>query len=132
MYEMGEAISKEAKANKVSAVLGPGINIKRSPLCGRNFEYFSEDPYLSGKMASGWISGLEDNGIAASLKHFAANNQETLRLVIDSIVDERALREIYLQAFEIAIKESNPSTVMCSYNRVNGEHLKVNICLMIY
>ena len=121
MYEMGEAISKEAKANKVSAVLGPGINIKRSPLCGRNFEYFSEDPYLAGKMASGWISGLEDNGIAASLKHFAANNQETLRLVIDSIVDERALREIYLQAFEIAIKESNPSTVMCSYNRVNGD-----------
>ena len=96
MYEMGEAISKEAKANKVSAVLGPGINIKRSPLCGRNFEYFSEDPYLAGKMASGWISGLEDNGIATSLKHFAANNQETLRLVIDSIVDERALREIYL------------------------------------
>ncbi|MEI0603829.1 glycoside hydrolase family 3 C-terminal domain-containing protein [Brachyspira alvinipulli] len=121
MYEMGEAISKEAKANKVSAVLGPGINIKRSPLCGRNFEYFSEDPYLAGKMASGWISGLEDNGIAASLKHFAANNQETLRLVIDSIVDERALREIYLHAFEIAIKESNPSTVMCSYNRVNGD-----------
>ena len=121
MYEMGKAISKEAKANKVSAVLGPGINIKRSPLCGRNFEYFSEDPYLAGKMASGWISGLEDNGIAASLKHFAANNQETLRLVIDSIVDERALREIYLQAFEIAIKESNPSTVMCSYNRVNGD-----------
>ncbi|WP_297277816.1 glycoside hydrolase family 3 C-terminal domain-containing protein [uncultured Brachyspira sp.] len=121
MYEMGEAISKEAKANKVSAVLGPGINIKRSTLCGRNFEYFSEDPYLAGKMASGWISGLEDNGIAASLKHFAANNQETLRLVIDSIVDERALREIYLQAFEIAIKESNPSTVMCSYNRVNGD-----------
>ena len=121
MYEMGEAISKEAKANKVSALLGPGINIKRSPLCGRNFEYFSEDPYLAGKMASGWISGLEDNGIAASLKHFAANNQETLRLVIDSIVDERALREIYLQAFEIAIKESNPSTVMCSYNRVNGD-----------
>ena len=121
MYEMGEAISKEAKANKVSAVLGPGINIKRSPLCGRNFEYFSEDPYLAGKMASGWISGLEDNGIATSLKHFAANNQETLRLVIDSIVDERALREIYLQAFEIAIKESTPSTVMCSYNRVNGD-----------
>ena len=121
MYEMGEAISKEAKANKVSALLGPGINIKRSPLCGRNFEYFSEDPYLAGKMASGWISGLEDNGIAASLKHFAANNQETLRLVIDSIVDERALREIYLQAFEIAIKESTPSTVMCSYNRVNGD-----------
>ncbi|WP_245580669.1 glycoside hydrolase family 3 C-terminal domain-containing protein [Brachyspira alvinipulli] len=121
MYEMGEAISKEAKANKVSTVLGPGINIKRSPLCGRNFEYFSEDPYLAGKMASGWISGLEDNGIASSLKHFAANNQETLRLVIDSIVDERALREIYLQAFEIAIKESNPSTVMCSYNRVNGD-----------
>lgn len=87
MYEMGEAISKEAKANNVAVVLGPGINIKRSPLCGRNFEYFSEDPYLAGKMASGWISGLEDNGIQSSLKHFAANNQETLRLIIDSIVN---------------------------------------------
>ena len=120
MYEMGEAISKEAKANNVAVVLGPGINIKRSPLCGRNFEYFSEDPYLAGKMASGWISGLEDNGIQSSLKHFAANNQETLRLIIDSIVDERALREIYLYAFEIAIKEAKTSTVMCSYNSVNG------------
>ena len=130
MYEMGEAISKEAKTNKVSAVLGPGINIKRSPLCGRNFEYFSEDPYLAGKMASGWISGLEDNEIASSLKHFAANNQETLRLVIDSIVDERALREIYLQAFEIAVKESNPSTIMCSYNKVNGDFASENKYLL--
>ncbi len=120
MYEMGEAISREAKANKVSVVLGPGINIKRSPLCGRNFEYFSEDPYLAGKMASGWINGLEDNGIQSSLKHFALNNQETLRLIIDSVIDERALREIYLYAFEIAVKEAKPSTVMCSYNRVNG------------
>ncbi|WP_304354129.1 glycoside hydrolase family 3 C-terminal domain-containing protein [Brachyspira innocens] len=126
MYEMGEAISREAKANNVSVVLGPGINIKRSPLCGRNFEYFSEDPYLAGKMASGWISGLEDNGIQSSLKHFAANNQETLRLVIDSVVDERALREIYLYAFEIAVKESKPSTVMCSYNSVNGTFASEN------
>ena len=130
MYEMGEAISKEAKANKIAAVLGPGVNIKRSPLCGRNFEYFSEDPYLAGKMASGWINGLEENGIAASLKHFAANNQETLRLIIDSVVDERALREIYLQAFEIAIKESNPSTVMCSYNKVNGDFASENKYLL--
>ena len=130
MYEMGEAISKEAKANKIAAVLGPGVNIKRSPLCGRNFEYFSEDPYLAGKMASGWINGLEENGIAASLKHFAANNQETLRLIIDSVVDERALREIYLQAFETAIKESNPSTVMCSYNKVNGDFASENKYLL--
>ena len=126
MYEMGEAISKEAKENKVAVVLGPGINIKRSPLCGRNFEYFSEDPYLAGKMASGWISGLEDNGIQSSLKHFAANNQETLRLIIDSVVDERALREIYLYAFEIAVKESKPSTIMCSYNSVNGAFASEN------
>ena len=130
MYEMGEAISKEAKANKVSVVLGPGVNIKRSPLCGRNFEYFSEDPYLAGKMASGWINGLEDNGIQSSLKHFAANNQETLRLIIDSIVDERALREIYLYAFEIAVKEAKPSTIMCSYNRVNGTFASENKYLL--
>ena len=130
MYEMGEAISKEAKENKVAVVLGPGINIKRSPLCGRNFEYFSEDPYLAGKMASGWISGLEDNGIQSSLKHFAANNQETLRLIIDSVVDERALREIYLYAFEIAVKESKPSTIMCSYNSVNGAFASENKYLL--
>ncbi|MBW5408988.1 glycosyl hydrolase, partial [Brachyspira hampsonii] len=130
MYEMGEAISREAKANKVSVVLGPGVNIKRSPLCGRNFEYFSEDPYLVGKMASGWINGLEDNGIQASIKHFAANNQETLRLIIDSVVDERALREIYLYAFEIAIKEAKPSTVMCSYNSVNGTFASENKYLL--
>ena len=130
MYEMGEAISKEAKANNVAVVLGPGINIKRSPLCGRNFEYFSEDPYLAGKMASGWISGLEDNGIQSSLKHFAANNQETLRLIIDSIVDERALREIYLYAFEIAVKEAKPSTVMCAYNSINGTFASENKYLL--
>ncbi|KLI46475.1 glycoside hydrolase family 3 C-terminal domain-containing protein [Brachyspira hyodysenteriae] len=130
MYEMGEAISKEAKANKVAVVLGPGVNIKRSPLCGRNFEYFSEDPYLAGKMASGWINGLEDNGIQSSLKHFAANNQETLRLIIDSVVDERALREIYLYAFEIAVKEAKPSTVMCAYNSVNGAFASENKYLL--
>ncbi|WP_300370499.1 glycoside hydrolase family 3 C-terminal domain-containing protein [Brachyspira sp.] len=130
MYEMGEAISREAKANKVAVVLGPGINIKRSPLCGRNFEYFSEDPYLAGKMASGWINGLEDNGIQSSLKHFAVNNQETLRLIIDSVVDERALREIYLYAFEIAVKEARPSTIMCSYNSVNGVFASENKYLL--
>ena len=130
MYEMGEAISREAKANKVAVVLGPGVNIKRSPLCGRNFEYFSEDPYLAGKMASGWINGLEDNGIQSSLKHFASNNQETLRLIIDSVVDERALREIYLYAFEIAVKEAKPSTVMCAYNSVNGTFASENKYLL--
>ena len=130
MYEMGEAISREAKANKVAVVLGSGVNIKRSPLCGRNFEYFSEDPYLAGKMASGWINGLEDNGIQSSLKHFAANNQETLRLIIDSVVDERALREIYLYAFEIAVKEAKPSTVMCAYNSINGTFASENKYLL--
>ena len=116
----GEAIAREAIANKVSLVLGPGANIKRNPLCGRNFEYFSEDPYLSGKLAAAHISGIEKTGTGSSLKHFALNNQEYKRFSSDSLVDERTMREIYLASFETAVKEGKPSTVMCSYNKING------------
>ncbi len=119
--EMGEAIAREAKKEKISIVLGCGINIKRSPLCGRNFEYFSEDPYLTGKLATGYISGVQSLGIGTSLKHFAVNSQETRRMTSNSLVDERALREIYLSAFEETIKNAKPASVMASYNRVNGE-----------
>lgn len=124
--EMGNAIAEEAMQEGVSVVLGPGANIKRSPLCGRNFEYFSEDPLLAGKMAAAWIRGVERRGICASLKHFAVNNQEHMRLSISAEVDERALREIYLKPFEIAVKQGAPSTVMCAYNRINGEYCSNN------
>lgn len=117
---VGTMIGAEAVAEKVSVVLGPGINIKRNPLAGRNFEYYSEDPYLAGKLAAGFIRGIQNHGIAASVKHFAANNQEFRRMSIDSVVDERALREIYLTAFEIAVKEGKTKTVMASYNLLNG------------
>lgn len=121
-FKMGATIGQEALAENVSVVLGCGVNIKRSPLCGRNFEYFSEDPFLSGKMAAGYIQGMQSKGIGTSLKHFAGNNQETHRQTSNSQIDERALREIYLQAFEIAVKEAQPVTVMASYNRLNGEY----------
>ena len=120
--EIGEAIADEAKSMGVSMVLGPGVNIKRNPLCGRNFEYFSEDPYLSGKMAAGFISGAEGKGVASCIKHFAANSQEKNRLTSDGIVDERTLREIYLRAFEIAVTEAHPSAVMSAYPKLNGIH----------
>ncbi|NLP48695.1 MAG: glycosyl hydrolase [Clostridiales bacterium] len=126
LEEAGDAIGKEAKASDVTTVLGPGINIKRSPLCGRNFEYFSEDPYLTGRLGAAWVRGVQKNGIGTSLKHYCANNQEHLRMSIDSVVDERALREIYLAAFEHIVKTEQPSTVMCSYNRVDGEYLSDN------
>ncbi len=116
------AIGREAAANGVSVVLGPGTNIKRTPLCGRNFEYFSEDPLLSSRLAAAWISGIQSEGVGASLKHFAANNQETRRMSIDAIVDERALREIYLASFEEAVTAGRPWTVMGAYNRLNGTH----------
>lgn len=119
---VGNAIGQEALAQKVGVVLGPGCNLKRNPLCGRNFEYFSEDPYLSGKMAAGFIRGVESKGIGTSLKHFAANSQELSRFTSDSILDERTFRELYLAAFEIAVKEAKPATVMCSYPKVNGIH----------
>ena len=122
LKQMGKAIAMEAKANKVSIVLGPGANIKRNPLCGRNFEYFSEDPYLTGKLAAAFIQGAQSLGIGTSLKHFAMNNQEYKRFSSDSIVDERTMREIYLAGFEMAVKEGKPDTVMCCYNKVNGIH----------
>ena len=122
MHKIGQAIAEEAIAYQVSVVLGPGVNIKRNPLCGRNFEYISEDPYLAGKMAADFIRGVEEKGVATSLKHFAGNSQETKRFTSDSVMDERTLREIYLTAFEIAVKEGRPKTVMCAYNKLNGIH----------
>ena len=126
----GEAIAREAIANEVSLVLGPGANIKRNPLCGRNFEYFSEDPYLSGKLAAAHISGIEKTGTGSSLKHFALNNQEYKRFSSDSLVDERTMREIYLASFETAVKEGNPSTIMSSYNKINGTYSSDNHWLL--
>ena len=120
LFEVGKAIAEESLEEKVSVVLGPGANVKRSPLCGRNFEYFSEDPYLSGEMAASWINGVQSMDVGASLKHYAANNQESRRMTIDAVVDERALREIYLRGFETAVRKSKPWTVMAAYNRVNG------------
>lgn len=120
LYEMGKAIGEEALACGVDVVLGPGVCMKRNPLCGRNFEYFSEDPYLAGVMGTNWIRGVQETGVGTSLKHYAANNQEQDRMRGDSMVDERALREIYLSAFETAVKEGRPDTVMCSYNKING------------
>lgn len=117
----------EAVAEKVGVVLGPGVNIKRNPLAGRNFEYYSEDPYLAGKIAASFIKGIQNNGIAASVKHFAVNNQEFRRMSIDSVVDERALREIYLTPFEMAVKEGKTKTVMASYNLINGVYANENI-----
>ena len=121
-FKEGEAIAKEASDADVSIVLGPGCNIKRNPLGGRNFEYLSEDPYIAGKMAAAFIRGAESVGIGTSLKHFAVNNQEYKRMNGDSRLDERALREIYLAPFETAVKEGKPATVMCSYNKINGVH----------
>ena len=126
----GEAIGQEAAALGVDVVLGPGCNIKRDPLCGRNFEYISEDPYLAGKLAAAFIRGLQGTGVSASLKHFAANNQEYKRQNGDSQMDERALREIYLAAFETAVREGMPDTVMCSYNKINGVHASDNRWLL--
>lgn len=121
IYEMGEALGIECRAENVSVLLGPGANIKRSPLCGRNFEYFSEDPYLSSRLAKQHILGVQSKGVGTSVKHFIANNQETKRLTLDVKADERTLREIYLASFETAIKEGKPWTVMCAYNQLNGE-----------
>lgn len=129
-YSVGDAIAKEALAVNVDIVLGPGINIKRSPLCGRNFEYFSEDPYLTGKLASSLVNGIQSNGIGTSLKHFALNNQENERMTISSTVDLRTMREIYLSAFEMVVKETQPYTVMCSYNLINGEYASDNRFLL--
>lgn len=118
--KVGVALGEQCLNQGVDIILGPGTNIKRSPLCGRNFEYFSEDPYLAGRMCIEYIKGVESLGVGTSLKHFAANSQEYLRMTINSVVDQRALREIYLTAFEMAVKETQPATVMCSYNLLNG------------
>ncbi len=122
----GKALGEECLKEKVSVVLGPGMNIKRAPVCGRNFEYFSEDPVLAGKMAAGLVKGVQSKGIGTSLKHYACNSQEAYRMIVDEVVDERALRELYLTAFEIAVKEAKPWTVMNSYNRINGEYASQN------
>ncbi|MDR2177237.1 MAG: glycoside hydrolase family 3 C-terminal domain-containing protein [Treponema sp.] len=126
LREIGAAMGEECLQERVAVILGPGANIKRSPLCGRNFEYFSEDPYLSGEMAAALINGVQSKGVGTSLKHYAANNQETRRMTSNSVVDERALREIYLAGFERAVKKSQPWTVMCSYNLINGVYASDN------
>ena len=120
LEEVGTALGREARAQGVSVLLGPGANLKRTPLCGRNFEYFSEDPLLSGELAGAWIRGVQAQGVAASLKHFAATNQEHRRYSVDALIDERALRELYLAGWERAVTTGAPWTVMCAYNRVNG------------
>lgn len=122
LAEVGRALGTEARALGVDILLGPGVNIKRSPLCGRNFEYFSEDPLLSGALGAAWVRGVQSRGVGASVKHFAANNQETDRMRVDAVVDERTLREIYLPAFETIVTQARPATVMCSYNRLNGTY----------
>ena len=130
LAEIGAAIGEEAKEQGVGLVLGPGANLKRNPLCGRNFEYFSEDPYLAGKLAAGFIRGAEAQGISTSLKHFAVNSQEKSRFTSNSVLDDRTLRELYLTAFEIAVKEGKPSTVMCAYPKLNGVHCSDNKVLL--
>ena len=130
LHQMGQAIAEEAIALKVDVVLGPGVNMKRTPVCGRNFEYFSEDPYLAGEMAASCINGVQSKGVGTSLKHYAANNQETRRMTVSAQLDERALREIYLPAFETAVKKAQPWTVMCAYNKLNGVYGSENHMLL--
>ena len=126
LKEMGEALGTACQAEGVGVILGPAVNMKRSPLCGRNFEYYSEDPYLAGEIAASYIKGVQSKNVGTSIKHFMANSQETRRMSSDSQVDERTMREIYLPAFETAVKESQPWTVMCSYNRINGTYAAEN------
>ena len=129
--QIGRAMGEEAAAQEVAVLLGPGLNTKRSPLCGRNFEYFSEDPYLSGKMAASYVRGIQSNGISACPKHFAVNSQELRRMASDSVVDERTLRELYLTGFEIVVKEAKPKTIMSSYNLINGTYANENRHLLM-
>ena len=131
LFELGEAIGKEAIDQKVDIVLGPGANIKRNPRCGRNFEYFSEDPILSGEMAAAFIKGVQSTGVGTSLKHYALNNQETNRMLTNAVVDLKAMNDLYLKSFEIAVKKGQPKTVMCSYNKVNGTYASDNKFLLL-
>ena len=128
---LGKRLGQEAAVQKVNVLLGPGVNMKRNPLCGRNFEYFSEDPYLAGKMAASYVRGIQSNGISACLKHFACNDQEENRMTLDSILDERTFREIYLTAFEIAVKEGKTKSIMSSYNLINGTYANENEHLLV-
>lgn len=130
LHTMGEALGDEAREQDVAVVLGPGVNMKRSPLCGRNFEYFSEDPYLAGQLGAAYIEGVQSRGVGTSLKHFACNNQETNRLIVDSVVDERALREVYLEPFRHAVERGRPWTIMTAYNLLNGTYCSENSRLM--
>lgn len=130
LADIGAAIGEEARQQGVGLVLGPGANLKRNPLCGRNFEYLSEDPYLAGKLAAGYIRGMEATGVSSSLKHLAVNSQEKSRFTSDSVLDARTLRELYLTAFEIAVREGHPATVMCAYPKLNGVHCSDSKALM--
>lgn len=128
--EVGSALGEEASAQEVNVLLGPGLNMKRSPLCGRNFEYFSEDPYLAGKMAASYVKGIQSKGVYACPKHFAVNSQELRRMAMNSVLDERTLREIYLTGFEIAVKEGKAKSIMTSYNEINGVYANENKYLL--
>lgn len=130
LYQIGEAVGDACQHEDLSVVLGPAMNIKRSPLCGRNFEYFSEDPYLTGELAAAQVKGVQSRNVGTSIKHFAANSQEHRRMSSDSVADERTLREIYFSAFEKVVKEARPWTVMCSYNKINGEYASQNRWLL--
>ncbi len=129
-YKLGDTLGKEAKSRGIDLLLGPAVNIKRTPLCGRNFEYFSEDPYLTGALGTEYVKGLQSNGVGACVKHYAVNNQENKRRTIDAIVDERTLREIYLKAFEMIVKEASPASIMSAYNKVNGTFCSENKLLI--
>ena len=126
IFNMGQALGNECQAEGVGVILGPAVNIKRSPLCGRNFEYYSEDPLVSSEIAAAFINGVQSRNVGTSIKHFLANNQEHRRMSSSSQVDERTLREIYLAAFEGAVKKAKPWTVMCSYNKISGIYAAEN------
>src|SRR5690606_34756529 len=130
LEKVGAALGKECQAAGVAIILGPALNIKRSPLCGRNFEYFSEDPYLTAELAASHIRGVQSQGVGTSAKHYAVNNQEHRRMTVDAVVDERTLREIYLAGFEGAVKQAQPWTVMAAYNKVNGVYASENAYLL--
>ena len=127
MKEIGENLAEEAKARGADVLLAPTVCLHRSPLGGRNFESFSEDPFLTGKLAASYINGLQSRGVAATIKHFVGNEQETHRMTIDTVVQERPLRELYLKPFEIAVREANPWALMTSYNLINGVHADMQL-----